>query len=1027
MGSSNTDRFLYATKHLPLTRTEVVPELLENIPEDTISIDLNKLLSLSGPKKKMEHLLQTLWAKRQRATALLLAVVLVVSILQAVINKPAQAQQTPSGASGKGLLIYSDNTTTPQKRQWNFGSSAFSTEAATTTWDDVYQTVTQASPTVKDFWVTGVADASGNLDVRTSTDGGATWTAGVTPTIGGTGTTRRFDIAFEQQSGDIVVMYSKNATTNEIGVRRYASGSWQSEVTFDPSATSNIITWIEMTEKPNSDELAVSYLTDTTAANISAGVWIGEVNSFSGWTTSYDTPEVAIKEMVIDATNSVLYAGSSASGIIYRCALSTSCDASGDWTTSYDTPESQIESLAIDTTNGVLYAGTYSGGIIYRCATSTACDASGDWTTSYDTSHTFVNSLFVDTSNGVLYAGTDGGIIYRCATSTGCDASGDWTTSYDSPEDYVTAMTMDTTNGVIYAATGNTNGIIYRCITSTSCDAAGDWTTSYDSPVVGISSLTIDIVNNVIYAGAEGGIIYRCALSTSCDASGDWTTSYDTSENTITAITLDPINNALYAGSTLEGIIYRCALSTSCDAAGDWTTSYDTPEGTIYSLTIDTSNGILYAGTGDSNGIIYRCNLSSGCGNSTFASSTFGSCDATTAVGDTKCFDINYETGSGRPVVNFGITAGVRFARWDGSAWSATKSVSTLADDGTMVDCDSDPSSGSTEIACISISNASEDVQGWIIRYVGSGGTGCSDAAYTCVIDANSEMSSHAAAAGRMFVGMTYVVSGGNRRAVGVSADAADDAGYDSLVYNGSTWTFTNIGITQAAASVNEENILAITNPYDRSEALIIHSDAAATRPDLWATKITLSGSTLSSGTDVTGNTTLEAEIVNAQGRAFDMAFEPAAPATKLTQDGYIWESDDGSAVDTNTQQAAGNGAISGVRKGERLTLRTQLKNTGPGYLNDNLGLFYDRGDGIWSKVKSKTPVLTAAGGCGASGDNTNYTCTTVDNDTDITGEDTSLVLDPSGTPWVSYYDSSATSLMVAKYVGSGGSGCGAS
>ncbi|MES2970925.1 MAG: hypothetical protein V4702_01215, partial [Patescibacteria group bacterium] len=70
--------------------------------------------------------------------------------------------------------------------------------------------------------------------------------------------------------------------------------------------------------------------------------------------------------------------------------------------------------------------------------------------------------------------------------------------------------------------------------------------------------------------------------------------------------------------------------------------------------------------------------------------------------------------------------------------------------------------------------------------------------------------------------------------------------------------------------------------------------------------------------------------------------------------------------------------------------------------------------------------VGSGGSGCGASG-STAWTCTTVDNDTDDTGDYTSLAFDPSGTPWVSYYDSSATSLMVAKYVGSGGSGCGAS
>jgi hypothetical protein len=87
------------------------------------------------------------------------------------------------------------------------------------------------------------------------------------------------------------------------------------------------------------------------------------------------TSSTNIYSLVVDTTNGVLYAGSNNSGIIYRCALSTACDAAGDWTTSYDSAASTIYSLAVDTTNNVLYAGSGSGGIIYRCALSTACDA----------------------------------------------------------------------------------------------------------------------------------------------------------------------------------------------------------------------------------------------------------------------------------------------------------------------------------------------------------------------------------------------------------------------------------------------------------------------------------------------------------------------------------------------------------------------------------------------------------------------------------------------------------------------------
>ena len=67
--------------------------------------------------------------------------------------------------------------------------------------------------------------------------------------------------------------------------------------------------------------------------------------------------------------------------------------------------------------------------------------------------------------------------------------------------------------------------------------------------------------------------------------------------------------------------------------------------------------------------------------------------------------------------------------------------------------------------------------------------------------------------------------------------------------------------------------------------------------------------------------------------------------------------------------------------------------------------------------------------GCGASF-STAWTCTTVDYKSGyIVGDNSSLSFDPAGIPYISYYDSSNTAstntaLKVAKYVGTGGTGC---
>ncbi|MDP3723287.1 MAG: hypothetical protein Q8R91_07315 [Candidatus Omnitrophota bacterium] len=187
-------------------------------------------------------------------------------------------------ASGKGLLLYSDNTTTPQKRQWNFGNTSFDTEGATLVSRNPFQVVVKASPVTLNEWFAAINDNAGNLDILRSTDGGSTWStslaAATIGSIGGTGTTRRFDIAYEQQSGEAVVAYSKDATTNEIGIRRWDGTQWVAETLFDPTLTSAVVTWIELAEKRNSDELGLAYVTNASSNNLNGAIWSGSTNSF---------------------------------------------------------------------------------------------------------------------------------------------------------------------------------------------------------------------------------------------------------------------------------------------------------------------------------------------------------------------------------------------------------------------------------------------------------------------------------------------------------------------------------------------------------------------------------------------------------------------------------------------------------------------------------------------------------------------------------------------------------------------------
>lgn len=166
-------------------------------------------------------------------------------------------------------------------------------------------------------------------------------------------------------------------------------------------------------------------------------------------------------------------------------------------------------------------------------------------------------------------------------------------------------------------------------------------------------------------------------------------------------------------------------------------------------------------------------------------------------------------------------------------------------------------------------------------------------------------------------------------------------------------------------------------------------------------------------GADVTTKLRISAAEVN-----ITYSSNATVPPT-LSQVRYVFENDDGAGVDANTQLAAGNTALTGVRQGERFTLRTQIKNTGGALTGTDLGLFYDRNDGKWTKVEGAVGATTGNGSCA----DTAFACTTVESTGD-TGADTSIAIDASGSAWVSSRDVTNTALRVAHHVGSGGTGC---
>lgn len=91
--------------------------------------------------------------------------------------------------------------------------------------------------------------------------------------------------------------------------------------------------------------------------------------------------------------------------------------------------------------------------------------------------------------------------------------------------------------------------------------------------------------------------------------------------------------------------------------------------------------------------------------------------------------------------------------------------------------------------------------------------------------------------------------------------------------------------------------------------------------------------------------------------------------AAILTQRSYRFQNDDGTNVNSNTNQVPADASRSNVKKGERINIRIQVDNTGDGTANKELKLQYDKYDANWIDVGPSAEIRPSYGLSGAEGD----------------------------------------------------------
>jgi prepilin-type N-terminal cleavage/methylation domain-containing protein len=187
------------------------------------------------------------------------------------------------GAILNSLLVYGDGTTVPKTRSYDNTANTFSAASSTATSSSGTTFIVRTSPKKAEA-ITGFVNAAGVLTVMCYD--GVTWNQEWTATVGGTGTTRRFDISYETNSGNVIVLYSNNiATTNELSYRtkNNATGcgaaNWSVATSLDPVRTTGIVQWVKMAWDKRSNSNLITAIWADANADLSTMVWEG-----STWT-----------------------------------------------------------------------------------------------------------------------------------------------------------------------------------------------------------------------------------------------------------------------------------------------------------------------------------------------------------------------------------------------------------------------------------------------------------------------------------------------------------------------------------------------------------------------------------------------------------------------------------------------------------------------------------------------------------------------------------------------------------------------
>jgi hypothetical protein len=418
-----------------------------------------------------------------------------------------------------GIVVYGDGTNVPKYRNYGQPNDGFSAEGSLPTGAAGRNFIIRTSP-IKHEAVAAYTDNTGTL--RVLCYDGETWNSEWSVAVGGTGTTRRFDITYELTSGDVMVAYSRNAAAvnavnyrTKPGTSGCGTANWAAATTVPTTTTltSATVYWVRLERSPVAASNTIAMAWSDSASDLGAMIWSG-----SAWGNLPGTPLETNLEYAAAAgdVQSFDLAFESSSGEIMvawgvltttvACTAGTNCMRyrafqAGAWGAITAIPTvadsaTSIDLAAAPNSNAIILAALDNGSVTANLDDlSTAYWSGSAWTgranVDNTAGHPVAGSKLVAAGylvNGattravIAYMDASGTAIswYVCSGSAACSKQTDWTpsTGFTDPRVWIMFNTDPLNqNQLMYTPSDNASDLWGKRLSMTAA-AAFTWTNS---------------------------------------------------------------------------------------------------------------------------------------------------------------------------------------------------------------------------------------------------------------------------------------------------------------------------------------------------------------------------------------------------------------------------------------------------------------------------------------------------------------------------------------------------------------------